>query len=855
MITMNINGKTIECQEGQSVLEAARSAGIYIPTICYLSGCSPTVACKMCMVEMDGKRVYSCNTKAKNNATILTNTPTLMDERKSIMQTYDVNHPLECGVCDKSGECELQDMTHLTGVEHQPYAVADDFKALDSWAKALYDPNLCIMCERCVTTCKDNVGENNLKATKADLHAPDKFKDSMSKDAFSVWSRKQKGIISFVGSVPCYDCGECIAVCPVGALSYKDFAYTANAWELKKIHSTCSHCSAGCLISYDVRHFDTLGEESKIFRVLNDFYHNPICGAGRFAFDVSSSPKGSANLKEAQNALKECEAVRIGGDITNEEAFLIERLRKELDFKIYNQEVYHFQQFLKVLGEVKRPNIEEIKTSHLVITIGSSIKTENPLVRYAINNALKLNKASLIAMHPIKDNALANLCRSSFCITHEVGAEEILLGMLLKMLNIESAALKSLEDSKQSIVDEAALKALEEERKKALEQANQGCSLEESKAENQEEDKIEAATPKEENQEEAVAPKEEDQEENKTEVKEESIEVPTKTTYLLLEEAGINLETYEKILALLQKSNNTLLVVGEEIYSHKQAHNIAKMLRLLAQKSTVKLILIPPSANALGIASICQLSEEVFEHEKIVGIRAQGDFTINSDDRVFGKDAVSKVDFILPSLNQLEGTITNVEGRVLPLKPALRFEGYDLSDIVQGFGFVEENLTECTHKLPTEAGFKALEFDHLTNYFTNDRANHRGYLLGTSHFENSAKECETTECEPIKPLKEKIVFNAYLKYPETQFNNATNKSENLQLKTGIYVSKAFLKKLNKEVGQNITLFKEEEELTGVLYLDESLDQEVFVISPSLLTNHSNFFREGVFDSVDLKEQA
>ncbi|CAJ99068.1 NADH-quinone oxidoreductase subunit G [Helicobacter acinonychis] len=830
MITMNINGKMIECQEGQSVLEAARSVGIYIPTICYLSGCSPTVACKMCMVEMDGKRIYSCNTKAKNNAVILTNTPTLMDERKSIMQTYDVNHPLECGVCDKSGECELQDMTHLTGVEHQPYAVADDFKALDSWAKALYDPNLCIMCERCVTTCKDNVGENNLKATKADLHAPDKFKDSMSKDAFSVWSRKQKGIISFVGSAPCYDCGECIAVCPVGALSYKDFAYTANAWELKKIHSTCSHCSAGCLISYDVRHFDTLGEESKIFRVLNDFYHNPICGAGRFAFDVSSSPKGSANLKEAQNALKECDAVRIGGDATNEEVFLIERLRKELNFKIYNKDLYPFQQFLKVLGEIKRPSIEEIKTSNLVITIGSSIKTENPLVRYAINNALKLNKASLIAMHPIKDNALANLCRSSFCITHEVGAEEILLGMLLKMLNIESVALKSLEDSKQDIADEAALKALEEERKKTLEQANQGCSLEENKAESTE-----------------------NKEENKTENKEEKL--PTKTTYLLLEEVGINLETYEKILTLLQKSNNTLLVVGEEIYRHKQAHNIAKMLRLLVQKSAVKLILIPPSANALGIVSLCELSEEIFEHEKIVGIRAQGDFTINSDEKVFGKDAVSAVDFILPSLNQLEGTITNIEGRVLPLKPALRFEGYDLSDIMQGFSFVEENLVEYTHKLPKEAGFKAIEFDRLTNYFTNDRANHRGYELETSHFEKSAKEHEETECEPIKPLKEKIAFNAYLKYPETQFNNATNKSENLQLKAGIYVSKAFLKKLNKEVGQHITLAKEEEELMGILYLDESLDQEVFVVSPSLLGNGSNFFKESVFDSVDLKEQA
>lgn len=110
----------------------------------------------------------------------------------------------------------------------------------------------------------------------------------------------------------------------------------------------------------------------------------------------------------------------------------------------------------------------------------------------------------------------------------------------------------------------------------------------------------------------------------------------------MLEEAGINLETYEKILALLQKSNNTLLVVGEEIYSHKQAHNIAKMLRLLAQKSAIKLVLIPPSANALGIASLCQLSEEVFEHEKIVGIRAQGDFTINSDDRVLEKTLSAK---------------------------------------------------------------------------------------------------------------------------------------------------------------------------------------------------------------------
>ena len=246
-ITITINGQTLSCNEGESILQIARREGIEIPAICYLSGCSPTMACKLCMVDIDGKRNYSCNSKAKDGMNIQTHTPEIIKERNAIMQSYDVNHPLQCGVCDKSGECELQNYTLKMQVSTQEYHIKESYKPHKSWAKAVYDPNLCIMCERCATTCKDNLGEAKLKAQKADLEPLDSalWKDSMPKDALSVWSRKQKALIDFVSDTPCFDCGECISVCPVGALSTDDFKYKANAWELKKIESTCIHCPMG----------------------------------------------------------------------------------------------------------------------------------------------------------------------------------------------------------------------------------------------------------------------------------------------------------------------------------------------------------------------------------------------------------------------------------------------------------------------------------------------------------------------------------------------------------------------------------------------------------------------------------
>ncbi|HEC1786853.1 TPA: 4Fe-4S binding protein, partial [Campylobacter lari] len=194
--------------------------------------------CRMCMVEADGKKVYSCNTKVKEGMVVESDLPNLWDERNAIMQAYCINHPLQCGVCDKSGECELQNFTHKARVNVQNYWIKDTHKEHKKWGEINYDPALCIVCERCITVCKDKIGESALKTTPRGANVPDaSFKESMSKDALAIWTKFQKSLIapSSGDMLDCSFCGECTSVCPTGALVGSAFQYTSNAWELKKI--------------------------------------------------------------------------------------------------------------------------------------------------------------------------------------------------------------------------------------------------------------------------------------------------------------------------------------------------------------------------------------------------------------------------------------------------------------------------------------------------------------------------------------------------------------------------------------------------------------------------------------------
>ncbi|MDQ1338080.1 MAG: NADH-quinone oxidoreductase subunit, partial [Campylobacterota bacterium] len=328
-ITLNIDGKQVKAYEGDTILNVARANDIFIPAICYLTRCSPTLACRVCLVEADGKRVYSCNAKAKDGMNVVINSDEINEERNAIMQVYDINHPLQCGVCDKSGECELQDNTLFMGVNEQKYAIPDLNRAIFNWGKIKYDGGLCIVCERCITVCKDMIGDAALKTVSRDGSTLDaSYKDTMPKDAYTMWNKLNKSLVGTASGdaniLDCIECGECISACPVGALVSSDFQYKSNAWELTSIPSACTHCSSTCQLIYDIKHKSTTNTKETIYRVKNDFHFVALCGAGRFGFDYQneSAKKDNKQFIKAVEAFKNANSISFTSNITNEEALI-----------------------------------------------------------------------------------------------------------------------------------------------------------------------------------------------------------------------------------------------------------------------------------------------------------------------------------------------------------------------------------------------------------------------------------------------------------------------------------------------------------------------------------------------------
>ena len=456
---ISINDQILEADEGESILNIARANGIYIPALCYLSGCSPTLACRLCMVEANGKVVYSCNAKAKEDMQIYTNTPEIAAERNAIMQTYCVNHPIQCGVCDKSGECELQNLTTHLKVNEQKFAIADTHKPHKKWGLINYDPALCIVCERCVTVCKDRIGESALKTVPRGVEVPKELKESMPKDAYAVFSKMQKSLIgpSVGESLDCSFCGECISVCPTGALISSHFQYSTNIWELNPIPAANPHQSDCELIYYDVKEKSTSDRSKQIYRVSNDFTFGEISGAARFGYDFHNelACKNEEKFEEIVLNIKNgaIKNIKFNSFITNEEALILERLREKFDLNLINNEALNYQKFLNKLSEFSglssyNADYEDIKKSDFIITAGSFLRHESPVTSFKLNNALKMNKAAGIYFHHIADEIVKKYSKNFIYATHEAGKLEQILLFILKNWgeNLPSALTSKLEN-------------------------------------------------------------------------------------------------------------------------------------------------------------------------------------------------------------------------------------------------------------------------------------------------------------------------------------------------------------------------------------------------------------------------
>ncbi|PHS41085.1 MAG: ferredoxin [Sulfurovum sp.] len=754
MITIKIDGTEFKVKEGEFILNAARANDVFIPAICYLTRCSPTLACRICLVEADGKQVYACNAKVKEGMDVTTDTPNILEERRAIMEVYDVNHPLQCGVCDKSGECELQNYTLELAVDSQSYMIPDTKRETVNWSSVLhYDPGLCIVCERCTTVCKDMIGDSAITTVKRGGAELDKgYKATMPKDAYSMWNKLQKSVIAPSNGTEftnCSDCGECIAVCPVGALVSRDFVYTSNAWDLKRIPAVAAHSSDGAQIYYEVKPTSIENRADKIFRITNEWSYVSLDGSARFAYDFENAnvSKDEAAFSAALEAFKKAETLRFNSMITNEEAMMLQTLKEKTGLKLYNPEVRAFQKFLAHYEAASGNSLwttdtdAMMKKSDFVISIGAALRNDSPALKHAFNNVQKLNKGAGLYFHPVGDTLIPGFGKNVEIFNHKVGLEEAALYLVLDLFadkdKLPSDVKEYIESFKKSET-----KTIKEKEVKTVKE----MVLNEETGEEEEVSK------------------------KVTEMVEKEITVMTNGLVDLL---GGDASKFDDVFAkMMKKKESFSMMLGEDLYFHDKAENIAKLVALVEATCDITVVMTPPKSNALGVALICDLDDDASGYT--VGYNENGDFKLS---------ALGIGDLDMPAMNQQEGTLTNIGKRVLPTNAALEYAGYELNDLMKALVGAPEETIDWTAMLPVDRGFKAVEFDSLPNAFTNQGVDNRGYTLETNNVEADLPE--------VEKFDESLVLEGEIAYrcnPARQFNDFTDKSHEIFETFALYAS-------------------------------------------------------------------
>jgi len=762
-ITIKIDGVEYQTREGEYILNAARANDVFIPAICYLTRCSPTLACRICLVEADGKRVYACNAKAKEGMEITTATPEILEERRAIMEVYDVNHPLQCGVCDQSGECELQNYTLELGVDSQSYMIPDTKRETTNWSSVLhYDAGLCIVCERCTTVCKDMIGDAAIKTGPRGGATLDKaYKDTMPKDAYAMWNKLQKSVIvpsNGTGETNCSDCGECTAVCPVGALVSRDFVYSSNAWELKRIPATCAHCSSGCQIYYETKHTSIEDPTEKIYRVTNEWNYVSLCGAGRFGYDFENRVEGKdeAAFERAVEALKKADTIRFNSVITNEEALMLQTLKEKYGTKLVNPDAYAFQNFLKAYGRVAGQllygsDFKEVMKTDFVISVGAALRNDNPNARYAFNNIQKMNKGAGLYFHPVGDTLIADLGKNVESFIHKPGLEEAALYLVLDLFSDREKLPKETID----YLDSFHSKGTKVIKEKVMEDVTETV-VDEETGETKE---VTKKVPK---------------------MVEKEVETDENRLVALLGGKENFAETFEK---MMKKKERFSLIVGEDLYFHPKAENLAKLVAMIETACDMEVVMIPPKTNSLGVALICDLDETAEGY--VVGYNENGDFRLS---------ALGDGDLDMPAMNQQEGTLSNMNKRVTPTNAALEYHGYELNDLMKALKCGQTLTIDWTPKLAAKKGFQALAFDDLPNGYTNAGEERRGYLL-----RNTKKRAAKNIPEKFDENVETEGDIVYRCNPQRQFNDFSDKAHQIFESFAVYASPERAEALGSEV--------------------------------------------------------
>jgi len=279
VVTLTINGREIQVPPGTTILEACKMNGIEIPTLCHDEDLRLAGSCRMCIVEAKGRPllVASCVTPAEQGMEIETESPAVVEARKVILELLLARHKLECHTCEKNGDCRLQDYCYKYGVKDSRFAEGGSPKY------PITDPNpfierdyeKCIMCTRCVRACEEITVAR----------------------AINVQGRGHNAKIAtvFDGNLadsPCVFCGQCVMVCPVGALSSKVSAGIGRPSDIdKRVLTTCTYCGTGCTLELNVKNNRVVGVSSNRDEEWSPVNKGALCVKGRFGWDFVNSPE------------------------------------------------------------------------------------------------------------------------------------------------------------------------------------------------------------------------------------------------------------------------------------------------------------------------------------------------------------------------------------------------------------------------------------------------------------------------------------------------------------------------------------------------------------------------------------
>ncbi len=431
-VTFTVDGKKLTAPAGTLLIEACRAAGIAVPQFCYYPGLSLQAACRMCLVRQEKvpKLQTACTTQVAEGQVFTTESPEIAQARKATVELLLGNHPLDCPVCDAGGECELQDMTFKYGAGESLYTEAKQHREEQQWSPVVFfDRPRCILCYRCVRVCGEGM---------------------------DVWALgvQNRGVTSVIAPnmedhLDCEECGMCIDICPVGALTSGTYRYKTRPWEMNHVSTICTHCGDGCKTTLGVR---SVNSGSEILRgdnrdksgINGDF----LCIKGRYAFDFANHSgrltkplvRGvDGGLKEvsweealeyAGGKLREIRESRGGASMgvigsnrtTNEENYLLQKFARTVlgTNNIDHHRTADYVSFVSALrGQRGRAaSMRETTNAGAILLLGNDPTEQHPLLAWNLRSNVRLNKAKLFLVNHAEIK-LARQAREVLMITED----------------------------------------------------------------------------------------------------------------------------------------------------------------------------------------------------------------------------------------------------------------------------------------------------------------------------------------------------------------------------------------------------------------------------------------------------